>query len=1070
MPDAAESSPGSLPDRATQKIIITGSVSADIMTDWINPEIIGRNRLAPHTDVLPFDDAATAREGNRPKSPWITSLNGDWRFNLSPTPSDSPDNFESPTFDVSDWDEIEVPRNWQTAGYGAPHYTNVVYPFPLDPPNVPTENPTGSYRRTFHVAEDWDGRQIRLHFEGVDSAFHLWVNGERVGYSEGARLPAEFDVSDYVEPGENTVAVRVYKWTNGSYIEDQDMWWLSGIFREVYAYALPETHITDVDVRTDLDTDYVDADLSATVDLANVGDTTATSTVSATLRDEDDNAVVELDETTEIPTDKTSTVTLATTVTDPMKWTAETPACYTLELSLTDNEGDVTEVVAQTVGFRDVAIEDGQFLVNGEAITIRGVNRHDFHPDRGRNVPIETMRADVELMKRHNVNAVRTAHYPNDSRFYDLCDEYGLYVVDETDIECHGMELARDTPHISDADEWRDAYVDRMVRMVERDKNHPSVVIWSLGNESDFGENHVAMAEDTRERDPTRPIHYEPDTEQVVSDIVGPMYPPWEQLEAWAAEDEYDHPVIMCEYAHAMGNGPGNLREYWDMIYDNDRLQGGFVWDWLDQGLRQTTADGETWFAYGGDFGDEPNDANFNINGLVFPDRTPSPGLTEYKKVIEPVTLEAADLEQGAVSVANRYDFRGLDHLTASWRIEADGELVESGELNLPDVSAGERETVTVPFADTDRSDAEFLLTVTITYAGETPWAEAGHTVSTGQFELPDSGEPRMPSVGSGPLTCETTDGGIVVTGPEFEARFDDTTGVLDTLTYHGKQLLEAGPRVDLWRAPTDNDRGLPLDRTLLSRLTELSERGATLEPGAFRTIGFEQLWREHGLDSLQFRTDDVTQQRRSDGRVEITVHGRLAPPVFDHGFGTEQVYTFHDDGAVEIETTLEPEGDLSILPSLPRVGLDLTLPGDLETVTWYGRGPGESYVDSKQASLVGRYQDDVTAMHTPYVRPQANGNRADVRWARFTDGRGVGLHVTGDSLLHVTAHRYTTDDLEAAAHGHELPERDEISVSLDHTHCGLGTGSCGPATLDQYRVDPETFTFSVTLRPFVAQ
>ncbi|WP_415379080.1 glycoside hydrolase family 2 TIM barrel-domain containing protein [Halosimplex sp. TS25] len=1044
------------------------------MEDWIDPETVGRNRLAPHTDVLPYADGESARDGARAASPWITLLNGEWQFDLAPTPSYAPEGFADPSFDASDWDDIEVPLNWQAAGHGRPHYTNVEYPFPVDPPHVPTDNPTGSYRRTFHVDEDWDGRRVRLHFEGVDSAFHLWVNGERVGYSEGARLPAEFDVTEHVEPGENTIAVRVYKWTNGSYIEDQDMWWLSGIFREVYAYAVPEAHVADVDVRTELDDEYEDATLRADVEIANDGASEVTRTVAATLRDEDGTAVAELGGTAEIPADEAATVSLETTVADPDKWTAETPTCYTLELALTDGDGrdasagDSTEVVTETVGFREVEIADGQFLVNGEAVTIRGVNRHDFHPDRGRHVPLDAMREDVELMKRHNINAVRTAHYPNDSRFYDLCDEYGLYVLDETDIECHGMENAPETPHISDASEWCDTYVDRMVRMVERDKNHPSVVVWSLGNESDFGENHVAMADETRERDPTRPIHYEPDTEQEVSDIVGPMYPPWDQLEAWAAEDDYDHPVIMCEYAHAMGNGPGSLGEYWDMIYEHERLQGGFVWDWLDQGLRQRTDDGEEWFAYGGDFGDEPNDGNFNINGLVFPDREPSPGLLEYKKVIEPVTLAAGDLDDGEVVVENRYDFRSLDHLAASWRVEADGEVVESGALDLPAVAPGERESVEVPFEDADRGDAEYLLTVEVSLAGATAWADAGHTVATGQFELPDSGEPATPRVDTGPLTAERTDEGIVVAGPEFELAFDDTHGVVDSLTYRGTELVADGPRVDLWRAPTDNDRGLPLDGQLLSRLTELSEREATLEPGQFWTIGFAQLWREYGLDSLQFRTDEVTHEA-SDDAVEITVTGRLAPPVYDHGFATEQTYTVSGDGSVTVDTRLEPEGDMSVLPSLPRVGLDLTLPGDFETVTWYGRGPGESYADSKRSSLVGRYERDVTDLHTPYVRPQANGNRTDVRWATFTDERGVGLRVTGDSPIDVTAHRYTTADLEAADHVHELPERDEVSVSLDHAHCGLGTGSCGPVTLEQYRVEPDGFEFSVELRPFVA-
>jgi beta-galactosidase/evolved beta-galactosidase subunit alpha len=1040
------------------------------MHDWIDPQVVSRNRLEPHTDIVPYPDRETACDGDRAATSWFRSLNGRWDFDLAPTPEHASADFADPGFDAGDWDDIEVPISWQAAGHGAPHYTNVIYPFPVDPPHVPTENPTGRYRRTFHVDDEWNGRQIRLRFEGVDSAFHLWMNGERVGYSEGARLPAEFDVTDHVEPGENTIALRVYKWTNGSYLEDQDMWWLSGVFREVYAYAVPETHVADVDVRTELDDDHADARLAAAVDVTNDGPYAETRIVTATLRGPDGVAVAELEDTVRVPPDETATVDLATTVTDPQKWTAETPTCYDLTIEL-GADGDRTEVIAETVGFREVAIEDGQFRVNGEAVTVRGVNRHDFHPDRGRHVPIGAMREDLELMKRHNVNAVRTAHYPNDSRFYDFCDEYGLYVIDETDIECHGLEEADETPHLSDAGEWEETYLDRMARMVERDKNHPSVVVWSLGNESDFGSNHVAMAEDTRARDPTRPIHYEPDTDQEVSDIVGPMYPSWEQLEAWAAEDDYDHPVIMCEYAHAMGNGPGSLSEYWEMIYDNDRLQGGFIWDWLDQGLRRTTDDGEELFAYGGDFGDEPNDANFNINGLVLPDRTPSPGLTEYKKVIEPVTLAAENLERGTVVVENRHDFRDLDHLTMTWSVEADGDVVDGGTLELPDPAAGDSESVTVPLHDSARSDAESLLTIELSLATGTAWADAGHTVATGQFKLPESGEPALPTRDGGPLTCEQTEAGIAVTSPDFELVFDDTHGVIESLTFQGTDLIADGPRVDLWRAPTDNDRGLPLDGTLLSRLTELSEKGATLKPGQFRTIGFAQLWREHGLDALQLRIDNVSHESvmASDTDcVEIMVEGRLAPPVVDHGFAVEQTYAVHGEGRVVIDTRLEPEGDLSVLPSLPRVGLDLTLPGDFETVTWYGRGPGESYADSKQSSLLGRYERDVTELHTPYVRPQANGTRTDVRWATFTDGRGVGLQVTGDSSLDLTAHRYTTDDLEAADHDHELPERDEISVSLDHAHCGLGTGSCGPATLEQHRIAPNTFEFAVELRPFV--
>jgi beta-galactosidase/beta-glucuronidase len=1038
------------------------------MDDWTDPRIIGRNRIAPHVDVLPYPDSKTAWGGVRSASPWVATLNGEWAFNLAATPGDAPERFHDSSIATDEWDSIEVPSNWQAEGYGNPHYTNVVYPFPADPPNVPTENPTALYRRTFHVDEEWDERRVRLHFEGVDSAFHLWVNGERVGYSEGARLPSEFDVSDYVKSGENTVVVRVYKWTNGSYIEDQDMWWLSGIFRDAYAYAVPEMHVADIDVRTGLDDEYVNGRLGVAVDVSNAGNSAETATVEMTLLDESGTTVAKLDGMAGLKSGETATVTAEATVEKPDKWTAETPVCYTLLVTLRDAAGTVTEVVPQTVGFREVEIADGRFLVNGEAVTIRGVNRHDFHPDRGRAVPFRTMREDVEMMKRHNINAVRTAHYPNDTRFYDLCDEYGLYVLDETDIECHGMEYADEVRHVSDDPAWEDTYVDRMVRMVERDKNHPSVVIWSLGNESGFGANHEAMAEVTRKRDSTRPIHYEPDVDQRVSDIVGPMYPPLEQLKAWATEDDPNHPVIPCEYAHAMGNGPGNLREYWNLFYEYDRLQGGFVWDWIDQGLRRMTDDGEEWFAYGGDFDDEPNDGNFNINGLVFPNRDPSPGLTEYKKVIEPVVLSAENIERGVLTVENRYDFRSLDHLRATWRIEADGQMVRSGALDLPNVGAGESESVTVPVEfDELEVDAEHLLAVEVSLATRTWWAPAGHTVATGQFELPAYGEPAMPVAGSSaPLGCETTDDEIVVSNAHFELVFDTTYGVIDSLTYQGQDLLAEGPRVGLWRAPTDNDGGLPCSRRLRSRLTELYENEEPLEEADIRSVGFEQLWREHGLDEHRFRTNAVSHEINGDESVEISVEGRLAPPIFDHGFATEQRYTIQDTGVVEIDTRLEPEHDLSTLPSLPRVGLDLTLRDDFDRVTWYGRGPGESYVDSKESTLVGRYEKTVDELHTPYVRPQENGNRTDIRWVTFADAQGLGLRVTADSLFNVSAHRYTIEDLDDAEHAHELPHRDEITVSLSHVHCGLGSGSCGPPTLERYRVDPGAFEFGVEFRP----
>ncbi|WP_136689808.1 glycoside hydrolase family 2 TIM barrel-domain containing protein [Halorhabdus amylolytica] len=1027
---------------------------------WSTPTVVGQNRESARTNAVHYPDRTSARTRDREASPWFKLLNGEWKFELFERPGAVPESFHDPAFDREEWDQIEVPLNWEMDGYGTPQYTNVVYPFPIDPPEIPTDNPTGAYVRTVDVPESWDGRRTVLRFDGVDSAFTVWVNGERVGYSQGSRIPAEFDVTDELSTGENTVAVRVLKWSDGSYIEDQDMWWLSGIFRDVSLYCTPGAHVSDVDVRTALDDEYRDGSLTADVDVANEGRTQTSVEVEVELID-DGETVLTVEKGATIESGRERTLRLESDVENPAKWTAETPNRYTLLVTVRDSK-EVIEVVPQTIGFREVEIQDGQLLVNGEPITIRGVNRHDFHPDRGRAVPLETMRRDVELMKRHNVNAVRTAHYPNDPRFYDLCDEYGLYVIDEADLECHGLEYAETTPHLSDDPDWEDAYVDRMVRMVERDKNHPSVVIWSLGNESDFGSNHVAMAEAARDIDPTRPIHYEPDFEQEVSDIVGPMYPSIEQVEQ-LLEEYPETPVILCEYAHAMGNGPGGLADYWETFRDNERTQGGFVWEWIDHGLRTTTAEGTEYFGYGGDFGDDPNDGNFVCDGLVFPDREPSPGLEEYKAVIAPVAFEAGD-NTGEVVVENRYDFRSLEHLRASWSLLADGNVVDSGRLELPEVPAGAQRTVEVPL-EMPADDREYRLHVSVSLAGSTSWADGGHVIAEADIELAgtDRAKTGQP-VSDAPVALDESNGKLRLTGPDFELDFEETAGVIDSMTYRGREVITSGPRVNLWRAPIDNDRGLPMDRRHLTG----SDAADDVLPGEYWEVSFEDFWREYALDDLRLRVDDV-EAGVTDGIGSIDVTGRLAPPMYDHGFALEQSYTVDGAGSITVETVLSPEGDFSQLPTLPRVGLVVEHPGDLDQVTWYGRGPGESYVDSKDATAVGRYERDLEDLHTAYVRPQHNGNRTDVRWVALTDGRGVGLRASGPGLNDFSAHDYSIEDLEAAAHTYDLPSRETNTLTLDHEHCGVGSGSCGPWTRPEYRVPVEEYAFTVELRPFSA-
>jgi len=631
--------------------------------DWENPQVVGRNKQPGHVLLLPYADETSARTRDPDASPYWQSLNGQWKFCYAPTPDAAPESFHRTDHDDSAWKPIAVPGNWQLQGYDKPIYTNVQYPFPPDDlPGVPhDDNPTGCYRVTFSIPEHWYGRRVFVVFDGVDSAFYLWVNGEMVGYSQGSRLPAEFDITDYVRTGDNLLAARVYRWSDGSYLEDQDFWRLSGIYRDVYLYAPPPLRLADYEVRTELDADYRDAILHIRTRVANHTDGATTCALIASLYDAQGQLVLTAPSgERQVPAGSKALLELDAPVSAPLKWSAEYPNLYTLTLALSDARGETLEVQSCRVGFRTVEIIDGQICINGMPVLFRGVNRHEHDPDTGHTVSRASMIQDIRLMKQFNINAVRTSHYPDVPEWYDLCDEYGLYLIDEANIETHGVwdRLTKDPA-------WKTAFLERGMRMVERDKNHPSVIIWSLGNESGDGPNHEALSAWIRDRDPTRPIHYEsatgrrtyvgPETAPHV-DIVSVMYPTVDQIIELAQTPGEIRPLIMCEYAHAMGNSPGNLQEYWDAIEAHPRLQGGFVWDWVDQGIRQAlprgyspgvTKEGVEWFAYGGDFGDDPNDGNFCINGLVFPDRVPHPALWEHKKVTQPVGVKPLDLLAG---------------------------------------------------------------------------------------------------------------------------------------------------------------------------------------------------------------------------------------------------------------------------------------------------------------------------------------------------------------------------------------------------------------------------------------
>ncbi|WP_249226638.1 glycoside hydrolase family 2 TIM barrel-domain containing protein [Alicyclobacillus mengziensis] len=1017
-----------------------------------NFSVLEQNRLAPRSYFIPYASEKSALTYGRGESDRFLLLNGAWKFDYSPTPEQAPVDFYQEDFSVEAWDTIQVPSNWQLNGYGKPHYTNVIYPFPVNPPYVPTENPTGSYRRTFTIPESWEGHEIILRFEGVDSAFHVWVNGHEVGYSQGSRLPSEFDITPFVRTGNNVVAVRVYQWSDGSYLEDQDMWWISGIFRDVYVLSRPTVHIRDFFVRALLDDDYQNGDLEVNVDLTGVtpGDE---YTVELKLLDASHQLLVDEIEVLRGRYDLDKLFNMK--IENPNRWSAENPYLYHLLLTLRNEHGQILEVIAQKMGFRSVELKSGNVLVNGVPVIFKGVNRHDHHPDYGKAVPLDWMVDDVLLMKRHNINAVRTSHYPNDPRFYELCDEFGLYVIDETDLECHGFAISGNWDELSDDATLEAAYLDRMSRMIERDKNHASIIMWSLGNESGYGCNHVAMANYAHAKDPSRLTHYEGETRRLITsgtdlteakmDVYSTMYTSVEELIELAKRTELDKPHILCEFAHAMGNGPGGLKEYVDAFYKYKRLQGGFIWEWLDHGIRQKLDDGREYFAYGGDFGEKPHDANFVIDGLVFPNHTPSPGLVECKKVIEPVQVALVDVEEGKLEITNRYDFSGLNHLQFVWSVEADGKVVESRTANLPDIGPGESGLLLLPYnlKNYNTEGTDYWLNLQFLLKERHLWADAGHEVAWAQFLLPNNTP--VQSVEEGLLPINVIEDGMMlrVTGTDFSLSFNKVYGRMDEWKYQGTDIIESGPQINFWRAPTDNDN--PPNKDMVCVAAQ---------------------WKKYGLDALQHRISGFGWEWAQPNTVlQIRIHARVAPPVLSWGFQLEYLYTVYGNGWVDISVQGTPEGKYPL--TLPRVGLQFRIPSALEQVEWYGRGPGESYSDSKQAGRFGVYQKTVRELYTPYVLPQENGNRTDVRWVSFTDWRGMGFLATSKPQFDFSAHRYSTDKLEKARHTYELVEDDFITVNLDHVQNGLGTASCGPGVLPQYLLNTEQFDFTMRLKPY---
>lgn len=1005
------------------------------MKTWENHQIDGINRMPARAHFLTFPSKEKALLNNNRYTHAFKNLNGVWKFMFLDAPEYSPEGFFNSDFDVTKMDDITVPGNWQLQGYGKMHYSDLWYNFPINPPYVPTENPTGIYKRTFFVEESYRDKKIIIRFCGVDSAYHLWINGKEVGYSKVARNESEFDITDIIRVGEeNDVTVRVYQWSDGTYLEDQDMWWESGIFRDVELIGVPKDGINDYKVIADLDDEYKNGIFKVEAFLR----TTKEVNVTFELVDAGENTVF-----TKTVVAKEGKACIDEVIADVNHWTAETPYLYKLFMTVED-DGQIVEVIPQNVGFRNIRLNGETFLVNGVAIKFKGVNRHDYSPQNGRVVSREEIEKDIILMKQFNINAIRTSHYPNSYYLYDLCDEYGMYLIAETDLECHGFELTGDYKWITDDPSWELAYVSRMTRMIERDKNHPAIIFWSLGNESAFGCNFRKMTDVAHEMDPTRLVHYEGDFDVESADVYSTMYTWIENpKKPYLMKDIIEKskkPHVHCEYCHAMGNGPGNLKDYQDLVYAHDKLQGGFVWEWFDHGIESFTESGEKYYRYGGDFGDDPSNKDFCIDGLIMPDRTPSPGLYEYKKVIEPITTTAVDIQKGIINLLSRYDFANLDRFNLVYKVMEDDVILQTGFMAVPSIGARANKDITLPYdlsAIKVKPGAHYYVNISYQLREDTNYASSGHELATAQFELPlyKEGIVVRPE---GILNVEKEHTTLHVKGANFSLDFNLVNGNLMNIVRDGMQVLSKGPRLTLWRAPISNDMEI-IDK--------------------LKKVYFLHLEHEVVMNIDYHMEGNIL-------KVEVDTINSTTNSAWH--FKTKYVYTVCPSGDILIDVEGTPSGRVDLAPDmLPRIGVSMHLDKSMEHVRYFGMGPGENYADSKEAAQMGLYANTVDGLFTNYVIPQENGNHMGCKWVSMTNDRGMGLLASTEGDFNFSASWYEDKDLDDAKHTCDLVKRDYIVFNVDYKQNALGTNSCGQWQLDKYRAKFEDFKLSFRLTPF---
>lgn len=1012
---------------------------------WQDATVTHINRMPMTAHYLPFtsengalaqlkmDDARrfqlnTQNERRR-------SLDGVWKFKLVKNPSLALTDFFKTSYNVSDWQNINVPSSWELQGFDAPIYTDVTYPFKANPPFVPQDyNPVGHYVHEFTVPENWKGMDVIMDFEGVESAFYLWINGKMVGYSEDSRLPAHFNISKFLKKDKNRLAMKVFRFSDGSYLEDQDYWKYSGIERNVFIQARPKSRMNDYVLGNKLINQYKDGNFTLDVNMLNPqkGQKVEVKVLSATGK-----SLFKQNQSITSPAD--TLIHFEKLLKSVQPWSAESPYLYTLVINTTDRNGRVEESVAQPFGFRTIEMKNGQLLVNGVAITIKGVNRQEHNAVHGRTLSIGEMVKDVKMMKQFNINAVRTSHYPNYSEWYQLCDKYGLYMVGEANIECHGI-LDTEYKQLADREDWYPAFHDRMYRMIKRDRNHTAVIIWSMGNESGYGKSFEKLYDMSKAMDPTRPVQYEGGGYYAKSDIYCPMYARiWSLRRHVNQRDE--RPLILCEYAHAMGNSEGNLKDYWDLIYKYDQLQGGFIWDWVDQTIAKTDDKGHKYWAYGGDMGfvGVVNDSNFCANGLVAADRSLHPHIWEVKKVYQNIAFEPVAFMQNRIKVTNRFDYTTLDNYQLFWAVEANGETIRSGKMNFPTLLPHQAKEMEIPMGTLPAADnKEYFLTLRAFSKQATGAVPAGHEVAIEQMQLPVRLEKAQEQV-SGQIEKTETEDAITIQGKtqDFSISFSKKTGEMTSLKYDGKEMLLAGLQPNFWRGITDND---------VANGTQ--ERCAT--------------WREAGkkmvLKGIKTQADNQ----------KATVTADFDMP--EQESQMQITYQMLANGNVEVNMHFMPGN--KALPEMPRLGMRMILKGDYDQMTWLGRGPQENYADRKSGYLIGKYSASVWEQYHPYVRAQETANKCDVRWFTLASKAGAGIRVEGAEPLSVSAWNFPQDDLLYVPstiehrHGGCVDKKDMVWVNIDHLQMGVGgDNTWGAMVHPEYTITPKEWSYSFTIK-----